>query len=784
MAKHTEIPHIIHQTWKSAEVPPRWRAWVESWQRHHPSWEYRLWTDEDNRDFLHRHYPWFLPVYDGYPKGIMRADAIRYFLLDHFGGVYVDLDFECLRPLNGLIGGHGLILGYEPEAHAGMGLARERRIERIVGNAFLASRPRHPLWAHIHRELVRTHKETDVLDATGPFFLTRAMERAPGAESVTVLEPELLYPVPSPHAATQPAREGADLSSAYAVHHWAGSWIEPSCPAGLPPGTEIRFWTSQNMRPLATGMLNVDAQRKQWAAGAPAPKVSCLMVTQDRPSLARRAVACFTSQTYPDLELVVIDDGTSDTLGHYIGSLNDPRINYLRLPPENKTLGELRNVAVEQAGGAYLCQWDDDDLYDPERVEVQMAAMLALGAEACFLARERLWWPARRKLAISRHRVWEGSMICSRSRMPSYPHLRRGEDTQAVAQVAGSCRLAAIDVPHLYTYVFHGGNTFGASHFAGHFDAATHLYGDPGVSALEEAPARAAEQPARPSLPGREGKHAAGPGTRPGSGASVQEAAGLPRILVLTPVRDAAAHLPRYLDGLRALEYPGEALSLGLLEGDSLDDTWRLLQAARPELEAAYRRVTLVQQDAGFRSPLPRWDPRIQRGRRSALARARNHLLSRALTDEDWVLWLDVDVTSYPPDLIQRLLGTGKDIVVPSCVTEPSGPAFDLNTFVLKPGSDELDWSQWMRDGILQPPRGFGRIYLDQLRNSGLVQVDAVGGTALLIRADLHRDGLVFPAAPYKNMIETEGLAALARDMGHACWAVPDLEIVHPHHSG
>ena len=66
----------------------------------------------------------------------------------------------------------------------------------------------------------------------------------------------------------------------------------------------------------------------------------------------------------------------------------------------------------------------------------------------------------------------------------------------------------------------------------------------------------------------------------------------------------------------------------------------------------------------------------------------------------------------------------------------------------------------------------------------------------LLVRADLHRDGLVFPPFFYGNRspwvrdphplrgdnvgeIETEGLAIMAKDMGTECWGLPDLEIVH-----
>ena len=50
----------------------------------------------------------------------------------------------------------------------------------------------------------------------------------------------------------------------------------------------------------------------------------------------------------------------------------------------------------------------------------------------------------------------------------------------------------------------------------------------------------------------------------------------------------------------------------------------------------------------------------------------------------------------------------------------------------------------------------------------------------LLIHADIHREGLVFPTFSYKLHIETEGLAIMARDMGYTCWGLPNLEIFHP----
>lgn len=48
-----------------------------------------------SRDFIAKEYPWFLETFDNYPHNIQRADAIRYFVLAHYGGTYIDLDDVC-----------------------------------------------------------------------------------------------------------------------------------------------------------------------------------------------------------------------------------------------------------------------------------------------------------------------------------------------------------------------------------------------------------------------------------------------------------------------------------------------------------------------------------------------------------------------------------------------------------------------------------------------------------------------------------------------------------------
>jgi hypothetical protein len=238
-----------------------------------------------------------------------------------------------------------------------------------------------------------------------------------------------------------------------------------------PASPTMSFTLSDTGRNVTSGQLEIDAQRR-WD-GSDVPLVSCLMVTRDRPRLAARAIECFLAQSYPNRELVVIDGSESEDLQQGIEAICYPPIKPHRERQAGRSMGELRDLAVDKSSGQYVCVWDDDDLYDPDRLSIQMSAITTLGADACFLSRLQLWWPARSFLAFSIRRMWEGTMICARDKMPLYPPLRRGEDTPVAYRLWRSQRVVMLDEPRLYTYVFHGANTTGESHFAAHCGAAT-----------------------------------------------------------------------------------------------------------------------------------------------------------------------------------------------------------------------------------------------------------------------------------------------------------------------
>ena len=256
----------------------------------------------------------------------------------------------------------------------------------------------------------------------------------------------------------------------------------------------------------------------------------------------------------------------------------------------------------------------------------------------------------------------------------------------------------------------------------------------------------------------------------------------LPTVDIITPARDVAHLVPRYLELLERLTYPADRLGLVVLEGDSADGTHAAFEAGRARL-AGWRRFEVHRRDFGYQPNEPRrWHPSIQRERRGVIAAARNEALRHALREPgDFCLWLDADVCAYPIDIIERLVAVGERVVVPHCVAFPGGPTFDLNTFIRSRPFEPRYLEKKTFDGIYQPTaRTHGRIHLEDVRYRDKVRVDGVGGTMLLVDSELHRAGAIFPESPYDRLIETEGFALQVQHMGVACWGLPNVEIMHP----
>lgn len=104
--------------------------------------------------------------------------------------------------------------------------------------------------------------------------------------------------------------------------------------------------------------------------------VSVILPTRNRATLLRRAVASVLAQTYRDFELIVVDDGSSDTTPQVLAGIADTRLRVIRRDSDHGVTA-ARNAGIREAQGALLAFQDDDDIWLVDKLEKQMRALQA-----------------------------------------------------------------------------------------------------------------------------------------------------------------------------------------------------------------------------------------------------------------------------------------------------------------------------------------------------------------------------------------------------------------------
>jgi inositol phosphorylceramide mannosyltransferase catalytic subunit len=171
------FPPIIHQTWKTSEIPEHWQASRDAWRQHFPDHCYLLWTDERNLDFMKHHFADQVSLYESWPDPIQRADHIRYCFLYYYGGIYCDLDNYPTRNFE------EVFAGTQCEAYVVQ--------QHLQGwtNALMFSKPGAAVWIEVMKEMYQASqswyawiplKHFRVINTTGPMMMSRALRKYQG----------------------------------------------------------------------------------------------------------------------------------------------------------------------------------------------------------------------------------------------------------------------------------------------------------------------------------------------------------------------------------------------------------------------------------------------------------------------------------------------------------------------------------------------------------------------------------------------------------------------------
>ena len=221
--------NIIHQVWFGV-IPNKWsarkafeglRKYRDSWLLKNPTWSYVCWDINRSYNLVKYYYPQHLEMYKKYPYDIQRCDAVRYFALHRYGGLYADMDYHCNRPWNEVNSNYLNDL-YLVETPNRMGN------EPHVSNSLMYSRnPGHVFWSRLFIELEQ-HQRTPIyysrhmtiMYTTGPAIINRVYNRYKTRDKLSFYPHKLFHP----YGLSSDIVTLNNKPHVYAMHVGKGSW--------------------------------------------------------------------------------------------------------------------------------------------------------------------------------------------------------------------------------------------------------------------------------------------------------------------------------------------------------------------------------------------------------------------------------------------------------------------------------------------------------------------------------------------------------------------------------
>lgn len=218
------IPPMIHLIWLGSVPPQTVDLAIASWEKYHPNWKIKLWTDEEIKNFT-----WSSPRSENFfqqgKNWAEKSDILRFEILYQFGGIYSDTDVVCLKSFEDLV-------TKELTFFAGLESNKIKRFGRpLVGSAIIGAAKNS---AVIKRclDFSQTLEEAPSIHQhirSGPGPITKASYEAleSGQENILLLPCSYLYPLPWEKrlASLNEIIENIRPES-FAIHLWEGSWFD------------------------------------------------------------------------------------------------------------------------------------------------------------------------------------------------------------------------------------------------------------------------------------------------------------------------------------------------------------------------------------------------------------------------------------------------------------------------------------------------------------------------------------------------------------------------------
>lgn len=220
---------IIHQIWFDNILPSKratnkayekLQKYRDTWLLKNPGWVYICWNVSRAEELVKQHYPQHLDMYKKYPYPIQRCDAVRYFFLHRYGGLYADMDYHCNRSWDEVV--HSFtndIYLVETPNKISSGVH--------VSNSLMYSKPRHVFWSQLFIELemrrtvpIYYGRHMTVMLTTGPSIINRVYNKYKIRYKLDFYPYKYFHPC----GLSDDIITTGNRSEVYAIHMGKGSW--------------------------------------------------------------------------------------------------------------------------------------------------------------------------------------------------------------------------------------------------------------------------------------------------------------------------------------------------------------------------------------------------------------------------------------------------------------------------------------------------------------------------------------------------------------------------------
>lgn len=166
--------NTIHQSWSTETLPAKYLTLKIKNKKFFKDWKYKLWTDDQNKFFIKNKYPSFYKIYENYNHYINKVDAVRYFYLYEYGGLYMDLDVMIIKDITDLLSKNKCCLFSQTAIND---YFKFKNYKKYIDPMIMYSPPKNKfiekLIKKLHNYNKKEYKEIlDNMKVAGPGFLT------------------------------------------------------------------------------------------------------------------------------------------------------------------------------------------------------------------------------------------------------------------------------------------------------------------------------------------------------------------------------------------------------------------------------------------------------------------------------------------------------------------------------------------------------------------------------------------------------------------------------------